>query len=601
MKNIYTKLCLSAIGCLMMASCDFLDVVPQGTATVDDIYRTQYQAEGMVLSCYANIPNYFHPQQFPDFTGGNEIITSKGGTTRWFHFRSLVYGEESPTTTYYSLWSNTAKSYPQGAVKKAVWESIRNCYNVLNNLDRVSDITPENLSWWKGEALFLIGYYHQIMLEYYGPIVIIDKEIPMESSPAEMMTSRSPYDTCVDFIANKYSEAARLLPGVWDSSKRNRATSSAALAFKARLLLYAASPLVNGNSEFYSDFKNPDGTFLINQTYDREKWKRAMDAAKEAIDLCEENGYKLYGNSTNDLEQGKKNYHEAFVGDGISGSGFNWNEVLFGFAEQGTISYCIKNMAPRVEFTSYSTKGFRGSLFPTWDCVSRYYTKNGLPWADDPETKKLDPYSIAPGDSTVRFHRNRDPRFYASIGFDRGNYDVQGKTIVLKCRRTASRNGLKHSLTLEQRKQIMAEAAEQRYAEFLGGETKYTGGTVHQLTEKSSPIEREFYEFYRTQRGEFTPDGATPMTTTHPTLSSNVKFMNFYPFEDIETISPRPMLFITGENAHSREFSEDAYRLAAEPKELYIVPGAGHVDLYDRVSLIPFNKLESFFKEYLKK
>ena len=54
-----------------------------------------------------------------------------------------------------------------------------------------------------------------------------------------------------------------------------------------------------------------------------------MDAAKEAIDLCEENGYKLYGNSTNDLEQGKKNYHEAFVGDGISGSGFNWNEVLF--------------------------------------------------------------------------------------------------------------------------------------------------------------------------------------------------------------------------------------------------------------------------------
>ena len=165
----------------------------------------------------------------------------------------------------------------------------------------------------------------------------------------------------------------------------------------------------------------------------------------------------------------------------------------------------------------------------------------------------------------------------------------------------ANRNGLNHSLTLEQRKQIMAEAAEQRYTEFLGGETKYTSGTVHQLTETSSPIEREFYEFYRTQRGEFTPDGVTPMTTTHPTLSSNVKFMNFYPFEDIETISPRPMLFITGENAHSREFSEAAYRLAAEPKELYIVPGAGHVDLYDRVSLIPFNKLEAFFKEYLKK
>ena len=144
----------------------------------------------------------------------------------------------------------------------------------------------------------------------------------------------------------------------------------------------------------------------------------------------------------------------------------------------------------------------------------------------------------------------------------------------------ANRNGLKNALTLEQRKQIIAEAAEQRYVEFLDGEVKYTSGTVHELTENSSPIEREFYEYYRTPRGEVTPEGATPLTTTHPTLTSNVKFMNFYPFNDMESISPRPMLFVAGENAHSREFSEDAYKRAAEPKELYIVPGAGHVDLY---------------------
>lgn len=164
----------------------------------------------------------------------------------------------------------------------------------------------------------------------------------------------------------------------------------------------------------------------------------------------------------------------------------------------------------------------------------------------------------------------------------------------------ANRNGVKHAVTLEQRKQIMAEAAEQRYVEFLGGETKYTSGSVHELTETSNPVEREFYEFYRTPRGEYTPEGVSPLTTTHPTLASNVKFMNFYPFTDIETISPRALLFITGETAHSREFSEDAYRLAAEPKELYIVPGAGHVDLYDRVGLIPFDKLNAFFTEYLK-
>lgn len=165
---------------------------------------------------------------------------------------------------------------------------------------------------------------------------------------------------------------------------------------------------------------------------------------------------------------------------------------------------------------------------------------------------------------------------------------------------SASRHGLNKSLSLEQRKKIIAEAAEQRYAEFTGGKRKYTSGTVHEINENTTPIEREFFEFYRTPRGEFTPAGASSEQTTHPTLSSNTKFMNFYPFNDIETISPRPLLFITGEKAHSIEFSQEAYRRAIEPKELVIVPEAGHVDLYDRVDLIPFGKLEAFFKKNLK-
>jgi len=165
---------------------------------------------------------------------------------------------------------------------------------------------------------------------------------------------------------------------------------------------------------------------------------------------------------------------------------------------------------------------------------------------------------------------------------------------------SASRNALNHSQTLEQRKKNQAEAAEQRYLEFSGGETKYTGGTTHQLDENTHPIQREFYEFYRTPRGEYTPKGGSPKTTTHPTLSSNTKFNNFYPFNDIETISPRPMLFITGDRAHSREFSEDAFKRAGQPKELVIIPNAGHVDLYDKTDLIPFDKLETFFKTHLK-
>jgi fermentation-respiration switch protein FrsA (DUF1100 family) len=164
----------------------------------------------------------------------------------------------------------------------------------------------------------------------------------------------------------------------------------------------------------------------------------------------------------------------------------------------------------------------------------------------------------------------------------------------------ANRNGLKHSQTLEARKLLIAAAAEQRYTEFMGGKIEFTGGTVQELNADTHPVQREFFDFYRTPRGEFTPAGSTPQQTTRPTLSSNTKFMNFYPFVDIESISPRPMLFIAGENAHSREFSEEAFRLAGEPKELVIVPNAGHVDLYDRVDLIPFAKLTRFFQEHLQ-
>ncbi|KAF0319644.1 alpha/beta superfamily hydrolase [Colletotrichum asianum] len=163
----------------------------------------------------------------------------------------------------------------------------------------------------------------------------------------------------------------------------------------------------------------------------------------------------------------------------------------------------------------------------------------------------------------------------------------------------AARDGLQKAQTVEQRKEAIASAAQQRWVEADGGETEYTGGTTHELTEDTDAVQHEFYDFYRTSRGEFTPEGSSPNLTTHPTLTSMVKFMNFYPFNDIETISPRPMLFISGDQAHSREFSEAAYAQAGEPKELVWIPGAGHVDLYDRVELIPFGKLTQFFQANL--
>lgn len=163
----------------------------------------------------------------------------------------------------------------------------------------------------------------------------------------------------------------------------------------------------------------------------------------------------------------------------------------------------------------------------------------------------------------------------------------------------AYRNGLNKSVNLTQRKAMIAESASKRWAEFDGAKRELTGGTTHELTESTDEIQREFYSYYRTNRGEFTPKGASAQSTTHPTLSSVSKFANFYPFNDLELIAPRPLLFISGDKAHSREFSEDAYKKASEPKELFWVKGASHVDLYDKADLVK-DKLVAFFRANLK-
>lgn len=161
------------------------------------------------------------------------------------------------------------------------------------------------------------------------------------------------------------------------------------------------------------------------------------------------------------------------------------------------------------------------------------------------------------------------------------------------------RSGIKNGVTLEQRKKIIAEGAEARYGNFLGEEQVFVGGSPFTVDENSPATRKHSHAFYH-GRGEFIPVGEPFEINTRSDKASNITFMNFYPFNDIETISPRPMLFIMGENAHSRAFSEDAYAKAAEPKELYIVKNAGHFDLYDKLDLIPIDKLTEFFRNYLK-
>ncbi|RKK94280.1 hypothetical protein BFJ68_g15230 [Fusarium oxysporum] len=164
---------------------------------------------------------------------------------------------------------------------------------------------------------------------------------------------------------------------------------------------------------------------------------------------------------------------------------------------------------------------------------------------------------------------------------------------------TVTRQGLEQSINLQQRKELVAHASQQRWVRLAGGEVDIGAGTPTEVTEDSPEVVREFYDFYRTSRAEFTPEGWQRNMTTQRPITAEIKHINFYPFNDLNLISPRPLLLVSGTKAHSREFSVNAFRAASQPKELYWVPNAGHVDLYDRVDLIPFAKFIDFFRRNL--
>ena len=160
----------------------------------------------------------------------------------------------------------------------------------------------------------------------------------------------------------------------------------------------------------------------------------------------------------------------------------------------------------------------------------------------------------------------------------------------------ARRQGLGDVISYEQRMKTLDEIGEQRTREFRGEARRDIFGVPEKPSANDSENTSEFIDYYRT------PRAMHPNATTAYSFTSMAPMMNFFPFAQIETISPRPLLFIVGERAVSAYFSEDAYNKAVEPKELFVIPGASHVDLYDvpQYTEQSLKKLDSFFQQYLK-
>jgi hypothetical protein len=324
-----------------------------------------------------------------------------------------------------------------------VWQSsysaIRQCYTFLDNIEtvraaQVSQAELESLKkTWKAEVKFLIAYYHYLLLQNYGPIVVLDASISLNAPKDELFKPRVPYDECVTRIAQMFDDAAIDLPLTVKESNLGRATKVTAQALKSRMYLYAASPLFNGNTELFKEFKNKDGKELMNLTYDQNKWKIAMDESKKAIEMVAQAGGELY-KYTDKGDLAPFNQAVANCRNVVTDA---WNkELVWGYSGSkesfnGGNSFQTHAIPKGI---SKSSGAPHGALGATSFSADLYLTKNGLPISEDPEFDYENRFSVPTDDSVATLHKNREPRFYGSIGFNRGSFEINGDTVNLKMR-----------------------------------------------------------------------------------------------------------------------------------------------------------------------
>jgi fermentation-respiration switch protein FrsA (DUF1100 family) len=157
--------------------------------------------------------------------------------------------------------------------------------------------------------------------------------------------------------------------------------------------------------------------------------------------------------------------------------------------------------------------------------------------------------------------------------------------------------GYDDAITLEQRTKALEQLGEQRWKDAERGIFAPSSNNLPEKLQGNEPqFVKEYFAYYKTPRG-FHPRSINSngsWTATNP-----VSFMNMPLLTYINEIAPRPILLVAGEKAHSRYFSEDAFKAAASQKELLIIPDGVHVDLYDKIDVIPFDKLTSFFTLHL--
>lgn len=421
--KLHMLLCFLSFVC----ACDYLDVEPEKKGTLDEAFASPNSARDFLYACYSYIPHFSYLNDAPELIGASdELCLTSQWATNWHFGKAINMGIQTAADPLYNYWSHYKSiSQPSRCVAYNLYEAIRQCYVFLKRVDAVPGMKADDQTQYKAEARFLIAYYHYCLLRLYGPIVIVEEEIPFDAPEEVIYPKRKPYDECVLWIAQLFDEAAMTLPSTRSSSEFGKPTSIAAKALKARMLLYAASPLFNGNSEYYSNFKNKDGQLLISQEYDKNKWLDALWATEEAIDMALQAGYGLfkYPQMPSGLTEEEKAY-------------FNSRYAILMMPSEGNHDLIWPYSGAASSFQQFNaTKGVSvgsttvpyGGISPSFQMVETYYTKKGLPIDKDPDFAYDRRYGLAKdpatNENTPRLHLNREPRFYAHVAYDRSIFE----------------------------------------------------------------------------------------------------------------------------------------------------------------------------------
>lgn len=419
--NAFKFLLLFAFVILGGSCKKFLDVVPDNIATLDNAFTLRTQAQKFLFTCYSYMPREGDWNDNPALLAGDELWAwdTRSG------YINIAKGNQSIVGPLGDRW----QSFYQG---------LRDCNIFLENIPKVPDMDDYEKTRWASEVKFLKAYYHFCLVKMYGPIPIIKDNLPIDTDVEGVKVYRNTVDECFDYIVQLIDEALPGLPEKIDNptQEAGRITKAVALSFKAKALVFAASPLFNGNPDQIG-LKNDDGTVLFNPTYSKEKWDAAVKACKEAIDACHALGMKLYKYNP-DFQQ--YNLTDTIITQlSIRNSvAEKWNSEIIWANTQSNTDELQRIMATWWDPTKLDGNVTRGEFSPPLKIAEMFYSNNGVPIEEDKTwnysarnslqvSKREDELYIRNGYTTAALNFNREPRFYADLAFDGSIYYGQGR------------------------------------------------------------------------------------------------------------------------------------------------------------------------------